>query len=56
VSDKLFGVPDLQPMRVDILIQALKCGWRDFCKKPGYGLFFAGVYVLAGWAMIWITL
>ncbi len=56
MSDKLFGVPDLQPMRVDILIQALKYGWRDFCKKPGYGLFFAGVYVLAGWAMIWITL
>ncbi|WP_297339493.1 DUF2189 domain-containing protein, partial [Pseudophaeobacter sp.] len=43
-------------MRAEILAQALKCGWQDFCKKPGYGLFFSGVYVLAGWAMIWITL
>ncbi|WP_375697814.1 DUF2189 domain-containing protein [Pseudophaeobacter sp. TrK17] len=56
MSEKAFGVPDLQPMRVEILAQALKCGWKDFCKKPGYGLFFSGVYVLAGWAMIWITL
>jgi uncharacterized membrane protein len=56
VSEKAFGVPDLQPMRAEILAQALKCGWQDFCKKPGYGLFFSGVYVLAGWAMIWITL
>lgn len=56
MSEKAFGVPDLQPMRAEILAQALKCGWKDFCKKPGYGLFFSGVYVLAGWAMIWITL
>ena len=56
MSEKAFGVPDLQPMRAEILAQALKCGWQDFCKKPGYGLFFSGVYVLAGWAMIWITL
>ena len=56
MSDKPFGVPELQPMRAEILKQALKCGWQDYCKKPGYGLFFASVYVLAGWAMSWITL
>ena len=56
MSEKTFGVPELRPMRPEILSQALRHGWRDFCQKPGYGLFFAGFYVLAGWAMTWITL
>lgn len=27
---------------------ALAAGWRDFAAQPLYGLFFAGIYVLAG--------
>ncbi|MBE1295910.1 MAG: DUF2189 domain-containing protein [Rhodobacteraceae bacterium] len=55
MTDKAFGVPELQPMRGEILRDALKCGWKDFLARPGYGLFFAGFYVLAGWAMTWLT-
>ncbi|UWR78875.1 DUF2189 domain-containing protein [Phaeobacter inhibens] len=55
MEEKAFGVPDLQPMTLATLGQALRHGWDDFRAKPGYGLFFASVYVLAGWIMAWIT-
>ncbi|UWR47634.1 DUF2189 domain-containing protein [Phaeobacter inhibens] len=55
MEEKAFGVPDLQPMTLATLGQALRHGWEDFRAKPGYGLFFASVYVLAGWIMAWIT-
>ncbi|WP_417701010.1 DUF2189 domain-containing protein [Pseudophaeobacter sp.] len=56
MAEKPFGLPELRPMQANILKQALVLGWQDFCRKPAYGLFFAGVYVAAGWLMSWITL
>lgn len=56
MSQKPFGVPELREMKVSILKQACICGWQDFIRKPGYGVFFSAVYVVAGWVMAWITM
>ena len=37
------------------LAAALAAGWRDFLAMPRFGLFFGGVYVLAGLAIGWVT-
>lgn len=38
------------------LTAALAAGWRDFYAMPRFGLFFGGVYVLAGLAIGWASL
>jgi uncharacterized membrane protein len=38
------------------LAAALAGGWRDFVAMPRFGLFFGGVYVLAGLAIGWATI
>lgn len=34
---------------------ALAAGWADFRAAPAFGLFFAAVYVLIGWGLLWLT-
>jgi uncharacterized membrane protein len=41
-------------LRLADLRAALAAGWRDFLGAPVYGLFFATVYVAAGWALAWV--
>lgn len=38
------------------LTHALAQGWRDFLAMPQFGLFFGGVFVLAGLGIGWVTL
>tara|TARA_R100000789_G_scaffold18134_2_gene21076 strand:- start:42440 stop:43243 length:804 start_codon:yes stop_codon:yes gene_type:complete len=49
------GVPELGPVNAGLLKEALRRGWRDLKRAPGYALLFALVYVLGGWFMVWIT-
>jgi uncharacterized membrane protein len=54
-ADPAFGAPSLRAVTPQILRDALRRGWWDFRRAPLFGLAFAGIYVLGGWAMIWIT-
>jgi uncharacterized membrane protein len=50
------GVPELGAVNFDLLKDALSKGWQDFKAAPMYGMIFAGLYVLGGWIIAWITL
>lgn len=49
------GVPTLAPVDLSVLREALRRGWHDIRRAPGFALVLAGVYVLGGWIMVWIT-
>ncbi len=52
----IHGVPELRHVTVDILKEALRRGWADLRRAPGFALIFAGFYVLAGWVMAAVTM
>lgn len=45
-------LPEIGEVTLAELYAALGAGWRDFRRAPLFGLFFAGVYVVAGWALV----
>jgi uncharacterized membrane protein len=46
-------LPELRRIGLEDLKAVLRAGWSDFRAAPGYGIFFASVYVLAGWLIIY---
>jgi uncharacterized membrane protein len=44
--------PEILHVEWHDLTQALADGWRDFRAAPLFGLFFAGIYVLGGWLIV----
>ncbi len=54
-ESKQLGVPELGMVTFDMLKEALRRGWTDMKRAPGYALIFGGVYVVIGWIMVWIT-
>ena len=55
LEDKQPGVPELGEVTFAMLGEALRRGWRDMVRAPGYAVIFAGVYVVIGWFMIAVT-
>lgn len=49
------GVPGMGAVSMSMLGEALRRGWADLRRAPGYAMVFAGVYVVIGLAMAWIT-
>ena len=44
--------PEVREITINDLVDVLGAGVRDFRAAPQYGLFFAGLYVAAGWLLI----
>lgn len=49
------GLPEMGEVRLGMLAEALRLGWADMRRAPGYALLFAGVYVAIGLLMAAIT-
>ena len=53
--EKPLGVPDMGAVNFAMLGEALRRGWADLARAPGYAVVFAGVYVAVGWFMAYVT-
>lgn len=42
------GAPDMREVSFDMLKEALRLGWRDMKRAPGFGFVFSSAYVLLG--------
>ena len=45
--------PEILRLEPEDFRYALGMGWRDFRRAPGWGMFFALIYVLGGWLVLW---
>ncbi|MDJ0629053.1 MAG: DUF2189 domain-containing protein [Rhodobacter sp.] len=45
-------LPNIGKVTLEELFISLRAGWWDFRRAPAFGLFFSGVYVLAGLALV----
>lgn len=49
------GAPPMGEVTFPMLGEALRRGWADMGRAPGYAVVFSGVYVVLGLAMAWLT-
>lgn len=49
------GVPELRAIEFPMLKEALRRGWADMKRSPGYSIMFASAYVVIGLVLAWIT-
>lgn len=54
-SSPELGVPEMGSVKMSMLGGALRKGWADMKRAPGYGMLFAGTYVMLGLLFAWIT-
>lgn len=54
-DERPLGVPPLGEVKWDMITEALRRGLNDMRQAPGYSVVFASVYVVFGWATVWIT-
>jgi uncharacterized membrane protein len=50
------GVPPLAAPPEGFVLRALRLGWADFRARPGFGLLAGAAAVIAGWALLGLTL
>ncbi len=49
------GVPEMRPVEMSMLSEALRRGWADMKRAPGYGFLFASAYVVIGLLLAAVT-